>query len=91
MTNTPHTPRMQDQTLLELEARYDQLVDELCALHLDELGASQMGDYAGEQEASAQLRAVERELREVDQAIKQREAVIARVRADFGPFRLPHP
>lgn len=91
MTNTPHTPRPQDQTILELQARYDQLVDELCALHLDELGASQMGDYAGEQEASTQLRAVERELKEVDQAIKQREAVIARVRADFGPFSLPHP
>jgi hypothetical protein len=86
-----HTPHMQDQTLLELEARYDQLVDDLCALHLDELGASQMGDDAGAQEAAAQMRAVERELTEVGQAIKQREAVIARVRADFGPFSLPHP
>jgi len=91
MTNTSHTRRMQDQTLLELEARRDTLIDDLCALHLDELGAVQMGDESGAQEAGALMYTVQRELREVEQAIKQREAVIARVRADFGPYRLPHP
>jgi hypothetical protein len=50
-----------------------------------------MGDESGAQEAGALMDTVQRELREVEQAIKQREAVIARVRADFGPFRLPHP
>jgi hypothetical protein len=56
----------------KLEARRDQLVSDLCQLHLDELGASQMGDDAGAAEAAALMDAVQRELTEVEQAILQK-------------------
>lgn len=86
-----HTPRLSDQTIFALEARRDQLENDFCQLHLDELGASQSGDDAGAEEAAALMRTIEAELHELAAAIAEREAEIARVRSDFGPFSLPHP
>lgn len=87
----PHTPRLQDQTIVQLEARRDQLESDLCQLHLDELGAAQVGDDAGAEEATALMRTIEAELAELATAIAAREAEIARVRSDCGPFSVPHP
>jgi hypothetical protein len=87
----PYTPRLSHQDFSTLEARRDQLESDLCQLHLDELGATQMGDDAGAAEAAALMRTVEAELAELAAAIAEREAELARVRADFGPFSLPHP
>lgn len=74
-----------------LNARRDQLISDLCQLHLDELGASQSGDDAGAAEAGELMNAVQAEIAEIDAAIAQREAERNRAAADFGPFSLPHP
>jgi hypothetical protein len=82
---------MQNMRLDQLEARRDQLITDLCQLHLDELGASQVGDDAGEAEAAALMETIERELAEVGRDIAQREEERARVAADHGPFTWSHP
>ncbi len=74
-----------------LNARRDQLVSDLCQLHLDELGASQSGDAAGAAEAGELMTAVQAEIAEIDAAIAQREEERARAEADRGPFTWTHP
>jgi hypothetical protein len=74
-----------------LEARRDQLWSDLCQLHLDELGAVQMGDDAGAAASAALMATVQAELNEIGAAIAQREEERARVASDFGPFNLDHP
>lgn len=59
-------------TIHTLEARRDQLVSDLCQLHLDELGAAQVGDDAGAAEAATLMSAIEAEIAELDRAIADR-------------------
>ncbi|HZC08366.1 MAG TPA: hypothetical protein VE338_22225 [Ktedonobacterales bacterium] len=60
-------------TRAQLDARRDQLVSDLCQLHLDELGASLSGDDAGAAEAGELMTTVQAELAEIEAALAQRD------------------
>ncbi|HZC08363.1 MAG TPA: hypothetical protein VE338_22210 [Ktedonobacterales bacterium] len=74
-----------------LNARRDQLITDLCQIHLDELGAERAGDDAAAAEAGELMTAIEAEIAEINAAIAQREEERARVEADRGPFTWSHP